>query len=184
LFLFASLASMNRPVARLEWCDRSHFGANAIFLRFDALDELPIKPRPAPASSVNVGISALKRLENQAYQVQDVGIGISTDQLPTAFEMFAQVAPTIERSEGGLGIGLAVAKALVEMHGGRIEAASAGLGKGSTFRVVVPRGNVLPAAIVSAKACFEPARATQEPIVIADDNLDAAQSLAARLELD
>ncbi len=87
-------------------------------------------------------------------EVQDNGIGLSPEQLPTVFEMFAQVAPTIERTEGGLGIGLAVAKAIVEMHGGRIEAASAGLGQGSTFIVVVPRGEAVAPAPVSADRRF------------------------------
>ena len=117
-------------------------------------------------------------------EVQDTGIGLSTEQLPTVFEMFAQVAPTIERTEGGLGIGLAVAKAIVEMHGGRIEAASAGLGKGSTFTVVVPRGEAVAPPPVDADRRFGDTHAAQEPVVVADDNVDAAESLAALLELD
>ena len=117
-------------------------------------------------------------------EVQDTGIGLSQEQLPTVFEMFAQVAPTIERTEGGLGIGLAVAKAIVEMHGGRIEAASAGLGQGSTFTVVVPRGEVVAPAPVDVERRFGDTHAAQEPVVVADDNVDAAESLAALLELD
>ena len=117
-------------------------------------------------------------------EVQDTGIGLSTEQLPTVFEMFAQVAPTIERTEGGLGIGLAVAKAIVEMHGGRIQAASAGLGKGATFTVIVPRGEAVAPAPVDADRRFGDAKAAQEPVLVADDNVDAAESLAALLELD
>ena len=117
------------------------------------------------------------------FEVQDTGIGLSQEHLPTVFEMFAQVTPTIERSEGGLGIGLAVAKALVEMHGGRIEATSPGLGQGSTFKVVLPRGEVLTPAIVTAEERFQPVR-SNEPVLVADDNVDAAETLAAFLELD
>ena len=118
------------------------------------------------------------------FEVRDSGIGISQEHLPAIFEMFAQVAPSIERSGGGLGIGLAVAKALVEMHGGRIEGTSPGLGKGSIFTVALPRGQVLAPPIATAASRFEPARAMQERVIVADDNVDAAQSLAAVLELD
>ena len=75
-----------------------------------------------------------------AFEVEDAGIGLSAEKIPSIFEMFAQVSPVLERAEGDLGIGLAVAKALVEMHDGRIEASSAGLSKGSRFTVVLPRG--------------------------------------------
>ena len=122
--------------------------------------------------------------ENVTFEVQDTGIGLSEEQLPMVFEMFAQVAPTIERSEGGLGIGLAVAKALVELHGGRIEADSAGLGMGSRFKICVPRGKLLTPPPAAASDRFEPIRSAQEPVVVADDNLDAAESLAAVLELE
>ena len=121
--------------------------------------------------------------DDVTFEVQDTGIGLSQEHLPTVFEMFAQVTPTIERSEGGLGIGLAVAKALVEMHGGRIEATSPGLGQGSTFKVVLPRGEVLTPAIVTAEERFQPVR-SNEPVLVADDNVDAAETLAAFLELD
>jgi PAS domain S-box-containing protein len=117
-------------------------------------------------------------------EVQDTGIGLSSEQLPTVFDMFAQVAPTIERTEGGLGIGLAVAKAIVEMHGGRIEAASAGLGQGSTFTVMVPRGEAVAPPPIDPDRRFGNTHAAQEPVVVADDNVDAAESLAALLELD
>ena len=67
--------------------------------------------------------------------VTDTGIGIAADVLPHLFEMFSQATPALERSQGGLGIGLSLVKQLVEMHGGTIEARSAGPGKGSEFVV-------------------------------------------------
>ncbi len=117
------------------------------------------------------------------FEVQDTGIGLTPEQLATVFEMFAQVAPAIERAEGGLGIGLAVAKALVEMHGGTVHATSPGIGQGSSFIVAIPRGAVVVPALVTAEERFEPQRSNQEPVLVADDNGDAAETLAAVLEL-
>jgi signal transduction histidine kinase len=72
--------------------------------------------------------------------VQDDGIGIAREHLPTIFELFAQVDGSLDRAAGGLGIGLALARQLVEMHGGCLHAASDGPGTGSTFTVVLPAG--------------------------------------------
>ena len=76
--------------------------------------------------------------EKVIIEVGDTGIGLSAEALPTIFEMFSQVQSARDRSEGGLGIGLALTKALVEMHGGRIDARSDGLGRGSKFTVHLP----------------------------------------------
>ena len=70
--------------------------------------------------------------------VQDTGIGIAAEHLPHVFEMFSQVDRSLERSQGGLGIGLTLVKRLVEMHGGTVEAKSEGPGKGSEFVVRLP----------------------------------------------
>jgi len=74
--------------------------------------------------------------------------------------------------------------AIVEMHGGRIEAASPGLGLGSTFTVVLPRGRAVAPPPVGADHRFDVTPAAQAPVIVADDNVDAAESLAALLELD
>ena len=123
--------------------------------------------------------------EQVTFEVEDTGIGLSPEQIPTIFEMFAQVSPVVGRSEGGLGIGLAVAKTLVEMHGGSITAASQGLGKGSRFTVVVPRSATRSAGVESeAEAAPAAHGKAGDPVVVADDNADAAESLAALLELE
>lgn len=114
--------------------------------------------------------------------VQDNGIGIGPDALPHIFEMFTQASRTRERSEGGLGIGLALVQGLVDLHGGTIEAHSDGVRGGSTFTVRLP----LAAEQAQRSPAPEPLAASGEHprrILIADDNVDAAQSLATLLKL-
>ena len=119
-----------------------------------------------------------------AISVTDTGIGISSEALPKIFDMFSQVKATQDRSDGGLGIGLALAKGLIELHGGTIEARSSGLGRGSEFTVRLPLG------MAAARPQREPDRVRpRQPyisrkVLIADDNHDAAQSLAALLRIE
>ena len=80
--------------------------------------------------------------EQVLIKVQDTGIGISTDMLPYIFDLFTQDAPSLARSQGGLGVGLTLARRLVELHGGTISAASAGKSQGSEFTVCLPLANV------------------------------------------
>jgi signal transduction histidine kinase len=76
--------------------------------------------------------------EAAVVEITDTGIGIASEFLPRAFDLFAQGDRTIDRSQGGLGVGLSVCKQLIEMHGGTVSALSAGLGKGSTFVIRIP----------------------------------------------
>jgi PAS domain S-box-containing protein len=85
-----------------------------------------------------IRVAAERAGEYIVIRVTDDGIGIAPEDLPRIFEMFAQVQPTLDRKEGGLGIGLALSKALVELHGGTLEGSSGGLGKGSEFTVRLP----------------------------------------------
>ena len=116
--------------------------------------------------------------------VVDSGIGISAAALPRVFNMFSQVHSNTDRSEGGLGIGLSLAKGLIELHGGTIEASSAGLGCGSEFTVRLPRR----AAAGKSQNPATPALAARPPrqrrILIADDNRDSAETLAALLRME
>jgi CheY-like chemotaxis protein len=113
-------------------------------------------------------------------EVSDNGVGISAELMPQIFELFVQGDRTLDRSEGGLGIGLAVVKKLIEMHGGQISARSEGLGKGSTFELRLPRAP----APVAADAQAASANASVRRVLVVDDNIDAADSLALLLGLE
>jgi PAS domain S-box-containing protein len=129
-------------------------------------------------------LSAGREKNEVVISVEDNGIGIAPDVLPKVFELFVQAEHAANRAQGGLGIGLTLVKNLVEMHGGNVEARSAGLGRGSQFLIRLP---VLPAH-TSEAASVPSASATPEPtskhrVLVVDDNRDAAESLATLLRL-
>jgi PAS domain S-box-containing protein len=117
-------------------------------------------------------------------RVSDTGIGISAEAMPRIFGMFSQIPSARDRSEGGLGIGLALTKGLVELHGGKIEAYSAGPGRGSEFVVRLP-GKHLPETNRDVlKSVADSPASVSRRILIADDNRDAADTLAELLRME
>jgi PAS domain S-box-containing protein len=118
------------------------------------------------------------------FTVTDTGIGLSPEALQKVFAMFAQEQAALDRAEGGLGIGLALAKGLVELHGGTITAHSAGLGQGSRFEVRLPLLEHPEEAARVAPAAQPAAGGRSRLVLLADDNADAAEVLAELLRLE
>ncbi|MEZ2351781.1 response regulator [Caballeronia sp. RCC_10] len=114
--------------------------------------------------------------------VRDKGIGIAADILPHIFDLFVQSETSLERSEGGLGIGLPLAKTLVELQGGRIEAYSAGLQQGSEFVVWLPLAKAPPLAEHPADEA--PQIIGGKRVLLVDDSVDAATAMSLLLEAD
>jgi PAS domain S-box-containing protein len=123
------------------------------------------------------------RKDGQAIlRVRDTGIGISEAMMPRIFDLFTQGETSPDRKEGGLGIGLTLAKQLVEMHGGRIEARSRGIGTGCEFEISMPL--IAERTEKSATTNDEPReRARARRVLIVEDNVDAAESLSMLLEI-
>jgi CheY-like chemotaxis protein/two-component sensor histidine kinase len=114
-------------------------------------------------------------------RVRDTGIGIPSDMLDEVFQLFAQVNRASQKTHGGLGIGLAVAKRLVELHSGRIESHSAGEGRGSEFVIRLPQSEPTP---IAAEPGHRPLSiGPRRKILIADDSEDATTSLSMLLQM-
>jgi two-component system CheB/CheR fusion protein len=118
--------------------------------------------------------------DNVTFEVRDNGAGISPELLPHVFDLLVQGKRSLDRSQGGLGIGLSIVKRLVEMHQGTVSAASEGIGRGCTFSIRLPRMAVLERV---AADCVAPT-APKRRILVVDDNSDVADSLAMLLRLE
>jgi signal transduction histidine kinase/ActR/RegA family two-component response regulator len=121
-------------------------------------------------------------VEQVVYRVRDNGIGIDAELMPRIFDMFSQAERTLDRSEGGLGIGLAVVKGIVELHKGSVGASSDGRGKGAEFVVRLPRETEIAPHEHAAERDIP--LAVPQRILIADDNADLAESMAMLLRLE
>ena len=129
----------------------------------------------------HVSLSLNKEGEDAVVRVKDTGVGIGPDLLPQVFDLFTQAKRTLDRSQGGLGVGLTVVRKLVEMHGGTTEAHSSGLGQGSEFIVRLPvMRSALRQTTVSSAETAQPTQAWR--VLVVDDNIDSADSITSLLE--
>jgi PAS domain S-box-containing protein len=130
-----------------------------------------------------IRFSAHPQGDHLVISVLDNGMGIPADMLGRVFDMFTQINRTLDRAQGGLGIGLSLVKTLVEMHGGSVQAASGGIDQGSKFNVTLP---IAPKIISEFPVIAQPsvtAPVARRRILVVDDNVDAAQTMAMLLEL-
>jgi CheY-like chemotaxis protein len=129
-----------------------------------------------------IRLSVSRELNAGVVRVRDEGIGIAADMLPRIFELFTQAERTLDRSQGGLGIGLTLVRHLVELHGGSVQAFSDGVGRGSEFVVRLPAAAQLGPSprFVGGR---RPGAGTSRRILVVDDNVDAAESLAKLLRI-
>jgi CheY-like chemotaxis protein/two-component sensor histidine kinase len=128
-------------------------------------------------------IELAARFENAelVISIRDSGIGLAEEVMPGLFTMFSQVNSAIDRAEGGLGIGLALVKGLVALHGGRVEVRSEGLGRGSEFIVHLPHQVIAPVDAPASEIDSGAANASairRGRVLVVDDNRDAAESLS------
>ena len=112
-------------------------------------------------------------------KVKDSGVGIPREMLSRVFELFTQVEPTLDRAQGGLGIGLTIVRHLTEMHGGMVSGTSEGLGKGSEFSVRLPLSQIRAASPAPA---VTPAIRPGLRVLVVEDNVDTARTMSLLLE--
>jgi signal transduction histidine kinase len=127
----------------------------------------------------HIRVALQRDREEAVICVEDTGVGIAPEFLPYVFDLFVQSDRTLDRAEGGLGIGLSVVKRLVEMHGGTVSASSPGLGKGSTFEIRLPLAQL---RADPDNAGIEAREVQPLRVIVVDDNRDAADSLALALQ--
>lgn len=163
------------PESALVWADRKRMVQVLVNLLHNA-----VKYTPEEGSIV---VSIDVQPEQVSFAVQDNGVGMSAELIASAFDLFTQAERSLDRSQGGLGIGLALVRSLVELHHGTVCAQSAGRGMGSRFTVSLPRiGEPLRPAGARQDHAISPSPQRALTILIVDDNADAAAMLAMFLE--
>jgi signal transduction histidine kinase len=131
----------------------------------------------------DIHLSTTVHKDSVDVSVQDKGIGLRPDMLERIFDMFAQVDDSLERSQGGLGVGLTLVKKLVEMHGGRVSVRSEGLGKGSEFMVHLPTISIMDETLAAEAPQPQAAAGQGLRILIVEDNEALAQTTGWMVEM-
>ena len=131
------------------------------------------------ASSLSLSVTVGELAE---VRVADNGVGIDEQLLPHIFDLFTQGERTPDRSQGGLGLGLALVKSLVDLHGGDVIAESEGRGRGSAFTVLLPLMTLSPLEASPVPRVGTPRATRGKRVMVVDDNRDAAESLGTLLE--
>jgi PAS domain S-box-containing protein len=134
--------------------------------------------------SGEIRLRAEREAEELVVRVSDNGIGISADMLPRVFDMFSQAVPALARTEGGLGVGLALVRGFISLHGGTVVAHSDGPGKGSEFTVRLPLGIAPVTRPETRPSMPDTGRSRGLKILVVDDNRDTAETLAALIKLE
>jgi len=131
----------------------------------------------------SITVRAWRDTDRVRLGVKDEGAGIAPEMIERVFDMFVQQGQTIERSQGGLGLGLTIVRSLVEMHGGRVTARSAGLGRGSEFVIDLPAAPVVLPLATAERSAARPDMGPAQRFLIVDDNVDAATALGELLRV-
>ncbi|WP_422930478.1 PAS domain S-box protein [Singulisphaera sp. PoT] len=135
-------------------------------------------------SGGNITLAVEREASDVVVTVRDNGVGIPAEMLPHVFDMFTQVDRSLERSQGGLGVGLTLVKRLVEMHSGSVEARSGGPGRGSGFEVRLPlAAELVPESSSDGNPKNSKAAVKGRKILVVDDNYDSAKTLARLLKM-
>jgi CheY-like chemotaxis protein len=124
-----------------------------------------------------ISVTGSREAGQAVLRVRDSGIGIPRELLPNLFGAFVQGARSIDRSQGGLGLGLAIVRSLVELHGGTVSAESEGAGRGSEFTIRLPALDSIAAEGAESRAVVVDAGRTAGRVLVVDDNRDAAEGL-------
>jgi signal transduction histidine kinase len=136
-----------------------------------------LKYTPA-GGNIDIAVSQDDEHDQVVLTVRDTGVGIAADLLPHVFDVFVQGSITIDRSQGGLGIGLALVRRLVELHGGSVSAQSDGAGQGSVFEIRLPRAAEVVVAVPCAQAGVDSGKPT---VLLIEDNEDGREMMATML---
>ena len=173
-----SAGVLEKQIRLIYDCDDTFLLVNGDFARLaQSLINIIINATKYTEEGGRIHITLRKEHDEAIIDIADNGIGIEAPMLDEIFELFTQVATSIDRSQGGLGIGLSVVKTIIQMHGGSIYAQSQGLGKGSTFSIRLPVVPYKETSVYQSGAGSLPLM----KFLLVDDNEDATNSLAMLL---